>query len=249
MPKVSFIGAGPGDPELITLKAVNRIKTAGLILYAGSLVPEAVFLPHTNLGKAAIISSAPLSLEQTHELIKTAVGEGKSVARIHTGDPSIYGAIAEQMVLLEADNISYEVIPGISSAMAAAAALKTEFTAPNGTQTVMFTRISGKTPVPEAEDLTALASHQSTLVIFLSAHKAVAVSEKLMQHYPKNTPAAIAFRVGWPDQAIFRTTVADIPTCMAEHGIKQQALILVGDVFAKDKKPGMRSVLYAKEKA
>ncbi|MBU0991463.1 MAG: precorrin-4 C(11)-methyltransferase [Proteobacteria bacterium] len=245
---VSFIGAGPGDPELITLKAIKRIQDAGLILYAGSLVPETVFLPHTTLTKESIISSADLTLEETHHLMVQAIKKNKHVARIHTGDTAIYGAIYEQMARLDRDGIAYEVIPGISSAMAAAAALKAEFTVPDGTQTVMFTRIHGKTPVPEQEDLEKLAAHRPTMVIFLSAHKAEAVVEKLTMHYPETTPAAIAYRVGWPDQKIIQTTLQHIPACMADHGINKQALILVGDTFGKTKEIKARSVLYGKEK-
>lgn len=245
---VSFIGAGPGDPELITLKAVNRIKSAGLILYAGSLVPDSVFLTHTALGRNDIISSADLTLEETHQLMVQAVEKGKNVARIHTGDPAIYGAIHEQMVRLDAAGIDYEVIPGISSAMAAAAALKSEFTIPDGTQTVMFTRIHGKTPVPESEDLEKLAAHRSTMVIFLSAHKAGDVVEKLTRHFPAATPAAIAYRVGWPDEKLIRTTLDNIPAAMKQHGIARQALMLVGDTFCEEKKSRARSVLYGKEK-
>lgn len=245
---ISFVGAGPGDPELITLKAINRIKSAGMILYAGSLVPENVFLPHTTLTRENIISSADLTLEETHRLMVQTIKKGKNVARIHTGDPSVYGAIYEQMARLDREGIDYEVIPGISSAMAAAAALKTEFTVPGGTQTVMFTRIHGKTPVPEQEDLEQLAAHRSTLVIFLSAHKTEAVVEKLTPHFPKTTPAAIAYRVGWSEEKIIRTTLQNISSCMMEHNITKQALILVGEAFEEKKRIDARSVLYGKEK-
>ncbi|MFH2043567.1 MAG: precorrin-4 C(11)-methyltransferase [Pseudomonadota bacterium] len=245
---VSFIGAGPGDPELITLKAVKRIKSAGIIIYAGSLVPKSVFLPHTNLPEKNIISSADLTLEETHQLMVQAIEKGENVARIHTGDSSIYGAIYEQMALLDTQGIDYEVIPGISSAMAAAAALKTEFMIPDGTQTVMFTRSQGKTPVPELEDLELLATHQSTMVIFLSAHKADAVVEKLSKHYPVKTPAVIAYRIGWPDEMIIRTTIKDIASCISENRIHKQALIMVGEVFAEKKRLNTRSVLYGKDK-
>lgn len=245
---VSFIGAGPGDPELITLKAVKRIQAAGLILYAGSLVPQEVFLPHTALSKENVISSADLTLEETHQLMVRAIQTGNNVARIHTGDPAIYGAIYEQMAQLDHEGIAYEVIPGISSAMAAAAALNAEFTIPDGTQTVMFTRIHGKTPVPAREDLEKLAAHGSTMVIFLSAHKAETVVEKLTMHYPKNTPAVIAYRVGWPEEKIIRTDLQNVPSSMADHNITKQALILVGKAFGEKKEIKARSVLYGKEK-
>ncbi len=248
MAVVSFIGAGPGDPDLITVKAIKRIQDAGLILYAGSLVPENVFLPHTTLPKGCIVSSADLTLEETHGRMVQAVVEGKNVARIHTGDPAVYGAIYEQMARLDQDGIAYEVIPGISSAMAAAAAMKAEFTVPGGTQTVLFTRMHGETPVPGKEDLEKLAAHRATLVIFLSASKAGAVVGKLTVHYPKTTPAAIAYRVGWPEEKIIRTVLQDIPFRMAENGITRQALILVGEAFGEKRRPEVRSVLYGKEK-
>lgn len=245
---VSFIGAGPGDPELITLKAINRIQEAGLIIYAGSLVPESVFMPYTNLSSENICSSADMTLEETHALIKKAITEGKNVARIHTGDPSMYGATSEQMALLDRDWIEYEVIPGISSAMAAAAALKTEFTFPDISQTAIFTRIHGKTPVPEREDLEELAKHQATMVIFLSTHRSEAVVEKLAKAYPANTPAVIAYRVGWPDQTIIHTTIEHIADQIKEYNLKRQALIMVGHVFNHKTKKSGRSVLYGTEK-
>ena len=245
---VSFIGAGPGDPELITLKAINRISKAGLIIYAGSLVPDSVFMPHTDLSSKDIHSSADLTLEETHDLIVKAIKDGINVARIHTGDPSMYGATSEQMALLDRDNIEYEVIPGISSAMAAAAALKTEFTFPNVTQTAIFTRIQGETPVPEKEDLEKLAEHQATMVIFLSTHRSEAVVEKLSKTYPADTPAVIAYRVGWPDQKLFHTTIEHIADQIKENNLKRQALILVGDVFDNKTKTGSRSILYGADK-
>ncbi len=248
MAKLSFIGAGPGDPELITLKAVERIKTAGLILYAGSLVPMEVFAKHTDLPNEKIINSADLTLEETHSLIVNAIKRGENVARIHTGDPSVYGAIHEQMALLDQEEIDYEIIPGISSAMAAAAELKVEFTVPESTQTVILTRLEGRTPVPDSEDLASLAAHRSSLVIFLSAHLVDKVQEKLLVHYPPETPVAVAYRVGWPDSKIFRTELENLPALMAKEGIKRQALILIGPALAEKKKTDARSILYGKEK-
>lgn len=245
---VSFIGAGPGDPELITLKAVNRIRKAGVIIYAGSLVPDSVFMPYSNALPEDIHNSAELTLEETHELIVKAISEGKDVARIHTGDPSMYGATSEQMALLDRDKIEYEVIPGVSSAMAAAAALKTEFTFPDITQTAIFTRIQGQTPVPDKEDLARLAEHQATMVIFLSTHRSEAVVEKLKGAYPAGTPAVIAYRVGWPDQKIIHTAIENIAEMIKQHGLKKQALILVGRVFDYKTRTGGRSVLYGTDK-
>ncbi len=244
MPKVSFIGAGPGDPELLTLKAVARIRDAGLILYAGSLVPPEAFRPHTALPEEKIINSAPLTLEETHAHITGAIARGENVARIHTGDPSLYGAINEQMNLLDADGIDYEVIPGISSAMAAAAALKIEYTSPGVTQTVIFTRMAGKTPVPEAERLAALAGHGATMVIFLSAGKAREVERELLAHYPPDTPVAIAYRVGWPDEACHRTRLDRLADTVAREKISRQALIIVGRVVDRQALRDARSRLY-----
>jgi precorrin-4/cobalt-precorrin-4 C11-methyltransferase len=247
MPIVSFIGAGPGDPELITLKAIHRIKAAALIIYAGSLVPQNVFLPHTDLDQSKIINSADLTLEETHQLIVDTIKTNGNVARIHTGDPALYGAIYEQMTRLDEIDIDYEIIPGISSAMAAAAALKTEFTVPDGTQTAIFTRIHGKTPVPRQEDLEKLAEHQSTLVIFLSAHKVEEVTKKLSKHFPLDTPAAIAYRVGWPEQKIIRTNLKNMAANLKKNNITRQALLLVGSAFSEDRHQA-RSVLYGRDK-
>jgi precorrin-4/cobalt-precorrin-4 C11-methyltransferase len=245
---VSFIGAGPGDPELITLKAINRIRAAGMIIYAGSLVPESLFMPYARVTHENIVSSADLTLEETHDLIVKAIYDGKNVARIHTGDPSMYGAISEQMALLDRDIIEYEVIPGVSSAMAAAAVLKTEFTFPDITQTAIFTRIHGETPVPEKEDLAELAKHQATMIIFLSTHRAKAVEEKLLDAYPADTPAVIAYRVGWPDQMIIHTTVEHIADQIREYNLNRQALIMVGHVFDLKTRRSGRSILYGKSK-
>ncbi len=246
MPIVSFIGAGPGDPELLTLKAVARIRGAGLILYAGSLVPPEAFRPHTSLPEDKIINSAVLSLEETHAHIKTAIARGEDVARIHTGDPSLYGAINEQMVLLDQEGIDYEIIPGISSAMAAAAALRIEYTSPGITQTVIFTRMAGKTPVPESERLAALASHQATIVIFLSVGKAKEVQAELLTHYPSETPVAIAYRVGWPEEACYRTILARLAETVQTKKITRQALIIVGKVVDREALRDARSRLYDK---
>ena len=244
MAKVSFIGAGPGDPELLTLKAVARIRHAGLILFAGSLVPPEAFRPHTTLPGERIIDSAPLTLEETHALISKAIAAGQDVARLHTGDPSIYGAINEQMNLLDRDGIAYEVVPGISSAMAAAAALKVEYTAPGVTQTVIFTRMAGKTPVPEEEELVSLAAHKATMVIFLSAGKAGKVAEKLIRHYDSGTPAAVVHRVGWPDEQCIFTTLGNLASAVKDAGISRQALIIVGRVVDRQTLKEARSRLY-----
>ncbi len=248
MATVYFIGAGPGDPELITLKAVDRIGRAGLILYAGSLVPREVFIPHIKIEANKIIDTASLALEEIMGFIREAVSRGEDVARIHTGDPSIFGAIYEQMVMLECEGIEYEIVPGVSSAMAAAAVLKSEFTVPLVTQTVIFTRMEGATPVPECERIESLAAHNSSMVIFLSAARGESVRNALLTHHPSSTPVAIAYKVGWPDQKIFRTIVAHIPETLAENGIGQHALILVGSAFDAVRRSDLRSVLYGEQK-
>ncbi|MFQ5646072.1 MAG: precorrin-4 C(11)-methyltransferase [bacterium] len=244
MAKVSFIGAGPGDPELITVKGVNRIKQAGLILYAGSLVPEEVITGYSGLPEDRIINTAGLNLEQTHDLMVEAVGKGEDVARVHTGDPSLYGAIDEQILLLENEGIECEVIPGISSAFAAAAALKTQLTVPGSSQTVIFTRLGARTPVPESEDLEKLAAHGSTIIVFLSGQLVREVVERLLAHYPADTPAAVVYRVGWPDQKLFRAELEKVPELMKQEGITRQVLIMVGPGMARK---DSRSKLYDKD--
>ena len=248
--KVTFIGAGPGDPELITLKGVRKIREAGFILYAGSLVPKEAFMPHTALPQEKIVNSAPLSLEETHALMKEHVENGHSVARIHTGDPSIYGAIFEQMVLLDRDNIPYEVVPGVSSAFAAAAVLNMEYTVPGETQTVMFTRMAGKTPVPELEDLEKLAAHKTSMAIFLSAGLVDQVEAKLLKHFPPETFIGIVYRAGWPDQKVFRVELKNLADFMEAEGLKKQTLIIVSPALNVKGAKGedVRSILYGTEK-
>ncbi|MGL4968793.1 MAG: precorrin-4 C(11)-methyltransferase, partial [Fusobacteriaceae bacterium] len=168
MEKVYFIGAGPGDPDLITVKGRKIVEKADIIIYAGSLVNPAIIGCHKD--GAEIFNSAGMTLEEVVAVIKRGVSEGKLVARVHTGDPSIYGAIREQMVLLDSDGIEYEVIPGVSSFVASAAAIKREFTLPGVSQTVICTRLEGRTPVPEEEALEKLASHRASMAIFLSVH-------------------------------------------------------------------------------
>ncbi len=233
MSKVYFIGSGPGDKDLITLKAYNIIKKADVIIYAGSLVNKEIlkFCENKNV---EIYNSAEMTLEETDEVIKKSIEKGKLVARLHTGDPSIYGAILEQIVLLEDSDIEYEIIPGVSSAFAAAAAIKSEFTLPEVSQTVIFTRIEGKTPVPEREQLKNIAKIGATLVLFLSVSMAKKVKDELLQGaYKKQTPVVIAKRVSWKDQEIFFTDIENMDRVVVEKGIKKTALILVGEVFSK----------------
>ncbi len=242
--QVYFIGAGPGDPELLTIRAKDIIKRADVIIYADSLVsPEVCSFAQ---GKAKIYPSASLSLEETTEIIVKAVGEGKVVARLQSGDPGIYGAIQEQMSVLEEKGIAYEIIPGVSSLFAAAAALKTELTIPELSQTVIITRMEGKTPVPPLEGLKSLAQHQSSMAIFLSASLIErVVAELVAGGYPPDTPAAVVYKASWKDELVLRTTLENLVERVKASGIKKQALILVG-AFLNSERKRRRSKLYSR---
>jgi precorrin-4 C11-methyltransferase len=225
--KVYIIGAGPGDPELLTLKAKRIIDDADVIIYADSLVPEGI----AGFAKpgARVYGSKEMALPEIMEVTLQAVSEGKTVARIQSGDPSLYGATLEQMRILEARQVDYEIIPGVSAAFAAAAVLKAELTVPEVSQTVIMTRAEGRVPMPEGEDLVGLARHGSTLVIFLSVTRMFRIANQLQEAgYPADTPVAVAYRVGWPDQQIIRGTLTDIVQKVRDAKITLQALIIVG---------------------
>ena len=224
--KVYFIGAGPGDPELITVRGAKIIEAADLIVYAGSLVPQ----PLLSQAKkdSEIHDSASLSLEETHVLLCEGVRKGMVVARVHTGDPALYGAIQEQMQLLEKEGISYEVIPGVTVAFAAAAALGRQFTQPGASQTLILTRLAGRTPVPESENLAGLSQHQASMVIYLSVSKIREVVAELKQGYPEDTPVVVAYRIGWPDERFIAGKLTDIADKVEKSEIRRQAVILVG---------------------
>jgi precorrin-4/cobalt-precorrin-4 C11-methyltransferase len=243
--KVFFIGAGPGDPELLTVKARGVIERADVIVYADSLVnPEICGMAPR---RCQIYRSAALNLEEISEIIVAAAREGKTVARLQSGDPSIYGAIREQMAVLDKEGIAYEVIPGVSSLFAAAAALKAEFTVPDVSQTLIVTRLEGKTPVPAGESLRSLASHRATIAIFLSAGMAARVAEELEAGgYRPDTPAAVVYRASWPEEMIMRTTLKNLAADVKAAGITKQALLLIGSFL----NPGMaaqRSRLYDRD--
>lgn len=236
MSKLYFIGAGPGDPELITIKGRRIISEADVIIYAGSLVnPE--ILKYSKKG-AEIYNSATMNLDEVLEVSLAALKDGKVVARVHTGDPAIYGAIQEQMDGLRAAGISedqFEVIPGVSSFLATAAALKQEYTLPSISQTVIITRMEGRTPVPPKEKLSLLAAHQATMCIFLSVHAIEEVMATLKEGgYPADTPVAIVAKATWPDQRIFRGTIDTIAGILKEAGVVRQAMIVVGKVLDTD---------------
>ena len=225
--KVYFIGGGPGDPELLTLKAKRLIETADVVIYADSLVHPSI-VEFARPG-AAVHGSKTLTLPQIMELTLQAVKQGKMVARIQSGDPSIYGAMLEQMRVLEAEGVEYEVIPGVSSAFAAAARLKAELTVPGGSQTVILTRVEGRVAMPPGEQLAGLAAHGATLVLFLSITRMFRIARELRAAgYAKDTPVAVVYRVGWPDEQIIRGTLANITPKVRAAKLTLQALILVG---------------------
>lgn len=231
--QVYFVGAGPGDPELITLKGQRLIGEADTIIYAGSLVNPAL------LGyakpQADIHNSAAMTLAEVISTVETAVRDGKTVVRLHTGDPSLYGAIKEQMDALDERGIGYGIVPGVSSFLAAAAALKCEYTLPEVSQTVIITRLEGRTPVPDKEKLALLASHGATMCIFLSVHMMDGVvAELLSGGYEPDTPAAIVQKASWPDEKIFRGTLSTIGKIAAEAGVDRTAMIVVGRCLGSD---------------
>ena len=227
MNKVYFIGAGPGDPDLITVKGRKILEKADVILYAGSLVNKEII--DCRKKNSELYNSAHMDLEEILSLISHKVREGKLVARVHTGDPSIYGAIREQIDPLEEMGIVCEVIPGVSSFVASAAVMNKEFTLPNRSQTVICTRLEGRTPVPQRESLESLASHRASMAIFLSVHKIEKVVKKLLVHYEEQTPVAVVQKATWEDQKIVMGTLKNISKKVKEAGITKTAQILVGD--------------------
>ncbi len=230
---VYFIGAGPGDPELITVRGRRLIERCPVCLYAGSLVPEAVIACAPK--EAKIVNTAELHLDQIIEHVKQAQAGGQDVARVHSGDPSLYGAIAEQMRRLDELDIRYEVVPGVSSFQAAAAALRLELTPAGANQTLILTRAPGRTGLPSNESLAELARHRVGLVLFLSAAQASEVVEALSPHYGSDAPVVIAHRVSWPDQQIIRCTLATLADALKQAKITLTALILIGPMLEGDK--------------
>ena len=231
--QVFIVGAGPGDPELITVKGQRLLKKADVIIYAGSLVNPAIL----NVAKAGaeIFNSASMTLPEVIETIEKAVAKGRMVVRLHTGDPSIYGAIQEQMDALKKKGIDFEVVPGVSSFLATAAALKQEYTLPGISQTVIITRNEGRTPVPEREKLRSLAAHQATMCIFLSITMLADVVKELVEGgYAPDTPIAIVQRASWPEQKIVRATLETIVAEIADKGIDRTAMIVVSRCLGAD---------------
>ena len=223
---IIFAGAGPGDPDLITVKSMKALKEADLIIYAGSLVPEAVLC--WKGGNTETKSSAGMDLKTIIDMIKAYHKKGKKVVRLHTGDPSLYGAIFEQMRELGKVNIPYLVIPGVTAAFAASAKMNMEYTLPEITQTLILTRISGRTPVPESEDLNTLAAHGSSMAIYLSMGHADKVQKILEKHYGKDAICAVAYKVSHPEEKIYYTKIKKLIETCVDNNITRHALIIVG---------------------
>jgi precorrin-4/cobalt-precorrin-4 C11-methyltransferase len=228
---VFFIGAGPGDPELITVKGQRLVRTCPVILYAGSLVPPAVLEGHR---AHQVVDTAPLTLDEIVALLENAHRQGHDVARVHSGDPSLYGAIGEQIRRLRELGIPYEVVPGVTATAACAAALGNELTLPGISQTLILTRFATKTSMPEGEALSDLARHRATMAIHLGVRHIARIVEELRPHYGDDCPVAVIYRASWPDEERVTGTLADIAQKVQATDIERTALILVGRVLGAD---------------
>lgn len=225
MQPVYIVGAGPGDPDLITVKGRNLLTKADVVVYANSLIPDSMLqFCRTD---AEIIPSASKSLEEILEIIISRVRSQKLVVRLHDGDPSLYGAIQEQIVSLAEANIPFEIIPGVSAFQLAAARLQVELTVPELVQTIILTRISGRTQVPEREELSSLAAHQASLCLYLSAHHVEKAQAKLMEHYPSDTIVAICYRLGWDDEKILTVPLADMSSTTKKENLTRTTLFVI----------------------
>lgn len=225
---IYFVGAGPGAPDLITLRGAELLKTADAIVYAGSLINPAL-LNYARDG-CAMYNSAQMTLDEVMTILLRVHRTGGMAVRLHTGDPSIYGAIREQMDLLKAAGVPYDVCPGVSSFCAAAAALKAEYTLPQVSQSIIITRMAGRTPVPERESIPSFAAHGATMLIFLSAGMTEVLQDELLEGgYGEDTPAAIVYKASWPEEKVLRCTVGTLAETAAQNGVTNLALILVGD--------------------
>ena len=237
---IYFVGAGSGAPDLITVRGAKLLGEADVIVYAGSLVNPAL-LDYAKPG-CAIYDSAKMTLEEVIDVMAPAAREGKTVVRLHTGDPCVYGAHREQMDALDRLGLTYEVCPGVSSFCGAAAALRAEYTLPNVSQTVIITRAAGRTPVPERESIRSLAAHQATMVLFLSTSLTEKLQGELLAGgYGETTPAAVVYKATWPEEKIFRCTVGTLHKTVTENGMKKTALIVVGGCLGGEY---LRSLLY-----
>ncbi|UUY07962.1 precorrin-4 C(11)-methyltransferase [Pseudomonas sp. J452] len=228
---VYFIGAGPGDPELITVKGQRLIRNCPVLLYAGSLVPPAVLEGHC---AEQVVNTAELHLGEIVRLLAEAHARGQDVARVHSGDPSLYGAIGEQIRELRALDIPFEIVPGVTATAACAALLEVELTLPDVAQTVILTRYGHNSPMPAGEALGALASHGTTMAIHLGVQHLAAIVAELLPHYGADCPIAVVHRASWPDQEWVRGTLADIEDKVRAKGFRRTALILVGRVLGAE---------------
>lgn len=225
---IHFVGAGPGAPDLITLRGAELLKAADVVIYAGSLVNPALL--GLCRSQCVIYNSAEMTLEQVISVMRESEKEGKMTVRLHTGDPSVYGAIREQMDALQEAGIRFDVTPGVSSFLGAAAAIPAEYTLPGVSQTVILTRMAGRTPVPERENITSLAKHGCTMVIFLSAGRLEELQQALLAGaYTEETPAALVYKATWPQERIVYAPLGQLASAGAAHGISRTALVLVGD--------------------
>ena len=240
--KVTFIGAGPGDPKLITIKGKEAIEQAGVVVYAGSLVNKDI-LQYATAAPEDIHDSAKMDLEDKEKVFKDAKERNLDLARVHTGDPSIYGAINEQMAILDRLNIEYDVIPGVSSFQAAAATLCQELTLPELCQTITLTRAAGRTPVPEKEALENIVKTTPTLILFLSVSMLDTITPTLVAEYGKDAPVAVVYKASWPDEQVVKGTLTDIAEKTRAAAITKTALIIVGKVLDKE---AANSLLYDK---
>ena len=237
---VHFVGAGPGAPDLITLRGAELLKQADVIIYAGSLVNPALL--DMAREDCEIHNSAKMTLEQVIDVMKQAEAAGKTTVRLHTGDPCVYGAIREQMDALDELGISYDDVPGVSSFFGAAAALRAEYTLPGVSQSVIITRLAGRTPVPDAESLSSMASHGASMAVFLSSGMLGRVQEELLKGaYTEDTPAALVYKATWPEEKTVRCTVGTLAQAGEAHGISKTALVLVGNFLDS---PYEKSKLY-----
>lgn len=238
---VFFIGAGPGDPELITVKGQRLVRGCPVILYAGSLVPAAVLEGHC---AEQVVNTAELDLDQIVALLKAAHDKGQDVARVHSGDPSLYGAIGEQIRRLRELGIPYEIVPGVTATAACAATLGCELTLPDVSQTLILTRFASKTTMPQGEQLADLARHRATMAIHLGVRHLARIVDELRPHYGGACPVAVIYRASWPDEEKLTGTLDDIVAKVQGTNIERTALILVGQVLAAD--GFAESTLYAK---
>ncbi len=229
-PGVYILGAGPGDPDLITVRGQRLLQQADVILYANSLVPQQV-LDWTR-SDAEKIGTASMTLENILPLMIERVRSGYSVVRLHSGDPSLYSAIHEQIQILAAAEVPFEVIPGISAFQAAAAKLNAELTIPGLVQSIILTRISGRTQVPEAEELASLAAHKTSLCLYLSARHVAAAQAQLLEHYPADTPVAICYRVGWPDERIHTVSLSAMAATSQSESLIRTTLYIISPALA-----------------